>query len=122
MDILSNPQLCNYSVQHYVDRSIGKSGEIQQKQFGDRFFHSTGDHRKSHKLHAREALWEQDPVQPKIEPVRGNLLRDTSEQAQCSRIDIRIQGAPEQSPDNENEGNISLNDMMAELFPKNDDQ
>ena len=54
---------------------------------------------------------------------------------QSSHVDLRIQGEPEQSPDNEDQEKditdevvgdtgfcISKNHMMAELFPKNDDR
>ena len=71
-----------------------------------------------------------------VEPAQRNPMRDNSEQAQSSHIDLRCQGKPEQSPDNEDQEKTSLmkllmkrvleapneNAMMAELFPKNDDK
>ena len=65
-------------------------------------------------MHDTEVTQTQDPVQPKIksagdpmrlhvEQARGNPLRDNSEQAQSSHIDLQVQGEPEQSPDNEDQ-------------------
>ena len=70
-----------------------------------------------------------------MEPERGNPLRDNSEQAQNSHIDLCIQGEPEQSPDNEDQEKTSSikllvklvlespngNQMIEDLFPKNDE-
>ena len=36
IEIISDQQLCDYFEKHRADRSLGKSGESQQKRFGDR--------------------------------------------------------------------------------------
>ena len=48
-----------------------------------------------------------------VEPTRGTPLRDNNGQAQRSHINIPIQGAPEQSPDNEVQEKTSLNKLFA---------
>ena len=46
-----------------------------------------------------------------VEPARGSPLRDSSEQAESYHIDLRFQGEPEQSPDNQDQEK-GLNDKV----------
>ena len=86
------------SAQHYADRSMGKSGEIQQKRFGDRhsFREETNACRRSY-THVQFIWNRRRPSAATVEPARGNPLRENSEHAECSHIDFRIQGEPVQS-------------------------
>ena len=45
-----------------------------------------------------------------VEPARRNRLRDNSEQAPSSHIDLRIQGEPDQSPVNEDQDYLDISE------------
>ena len=73
---------------------------------------------------------EEHPVQPYMEPARGgnlarpymdtarsNPLRVNSDQAKCSCIDLRMQGEPGQSTDNEERTRSPIKSLM-KRFPE----
>ena len=75
------------------------------------------------------------PTRHHMETARRNPLRDNSDQAQSTCIDLRVQGEPELSTDDEGRKRSLMNSLMkhflafpnkdklmAELFPNSDDK
>ena len=57
-------------------------------------------------------------MRPYVEPARGKPIRDNSEQAQSSHVNLRIQGEHEQSPESGGPGKDHIDKVVGSRVSK----